>query len=302
MKQIIFLISAPRSGSTLLQKLLVTSENIKTAAEPWWLLPLLGYKSDYGCESYNKRMASKAIHDFDVYFQKKTGSTLDVEIANMVREVYALMAPDNGYFLDKTPRYYLIVEELRLLFPQAKFIFLTRNPLEILSSKLAAHSGTFHAYHKYKMDLYQSVKSIRNSLHSRGDNIFQLDYNDLIDSESNCVMRLKSFLSIDDIDSRKIHQVKVDGTMGDPKAMKQNEGIRSIKSYWYETINSPIKYLIYKKIFSATSDEYFHLSGTSKSLVKNDFKKISWWAYVNFWQSIIDCLALIRSYFTKNRK
>ncbi len=118
MKQIIFLISAPRSGSTLLQKLLVTSANIKTAAEPWWLLPLLKYKSNQGYESYNKRIASKAIHDFDAYFKRETGSSLDNEIAKMVQEVYSLLAPDAGYFLDKTPRYYLIVEQLRKLFPR----------------------------------------------------------------------------------------------------------------------------------------------------------------------------------------
>jgi hypothetical protein len=247
-------------------------------------------------------MASRAIHDFDAHFNKKTNSTLDTEIAKMVREVYALMAPDNGYFLDKTPRYYLIVEDLRRLFPQAKFIFLTRNPLEILSSKLSAHNGTFHAYHKYKMDLYQSVKSISKNIPTNEDNVTHLDYNDLIRSESNCVMQLRSFLHLDDIDSHKVKKVEVDGSMGDPKAMKQKEGIRSEKSLWYRTIDSPIKYLIFKKLFSATSDDYFHLSGTSKSLVKNDFKKISWRAYLNFWQGTIDGLAIIRSYLTRNRK
>jgi hypothetical protein len=302
MKQIIFLISAPRSGSTLLQKLLVTSAYIKTAAEPWWLLPLLKYKSNQGYDTYNKRIAAKAIHDFDAYFKRETGSSLDNEIAKMVQEVYSLLASDGGYFLDKTPRYYLIVEQLRKLFPQAKFIFLTRNPLEILSSKLAAHNDTFHAYHRYKMDLYQSVKAISKNLQTDDDNVFHMDYNDLIYSESDSVVQLRSFLHLDDIDSQKIKHVEVDGTMGDAKAMMQNEGIRSEKSLWYQTINSPIKYLIFRKIFSATSDDYFHLSGTSKSLVKDDFKKISWWAYLNFWQGTIDGLAIIRSYLTRNRK
>lgn len=302
MKQIIFLISAPRSGSTLLQKLLVTSKNINTAAEPWWLLPLLGYKSSLGYASYNKRIASKAIHDFDGYLNGKTGSSIDIEIAKMVQAVYASLAPDGGYFLDKTPRYYLIVDELRKLFPKAKFIFLTRNPLEILASKLTAHNGTFHAYYNYKIDLFQSVNAITNNLHSCEDNIFHLDYNELLDSESNCVMQLRSFLKLDDIDSQNINQAVVEGNMGDWQAMTQNEGIRAEKSFWYETINSPVKYLVFKKIFSATPDDFFRFSGTSKSLVKDDFKKIGWSAYVNIWQGIIDGLALIRSYLTRNRE
>ncbi len=302
MKQIIFLISAPRSGSTLLQKLLVTSENINTAAEPWWLLPLLRYKSNQGYESYNKRIASKAIQDFDEYVNRKTGSSLDNEIAKMVQAVYGSLAPDSGYFLDNTPRYYLIIYELRELFPQAKFIFLIRNPLEILASKLSSHNVTFHAYYKYKIDLYEIVNSITNSLHNREDNIFHLDYNELIVSESKCVMKLSSFLHLNDIDSTKINQVEVDGIMGDPKAMTQNEGIRLEKSFWYNAIDSPVKYLVFKKIFSEIPDDYFHFSGTSKSSIKNDFKKISWLAYVNFWQGTIDGLALIRSYLTKHSK
>ena len=152
------------------------------------------------------------------------------------------------------------------------------------------------------MDLYQSVKAISKNLQTDDDNVFHLDYNDLIYSESDCVVQLRSFLYLDDIDSQKISQVEVDGIMGDPEAMKQNEGIRSKKSFWYNTIDSPIKYLVFKKIFSAISDVYFHFSGISKYSVKNDFKKISRLAYVNFWQGTIDGLALIRSYLTRNRK
>ena len=37
----IFIFSAPRSGSTLLQRVLATHSQITTASEPWVLLPLL---------------------------------------------------------------------------------------------------------------------------------------------------------------------------------------------------------------------------------------------------------------------
>ena len=39
-KKIIFLISLPRSGSTLLQKMLTVSPEIYSVAEPWLMLPL----------------------------------------------------------------------------------------------------------------------------------------------------------------------------------------------------------------------------------------------------------------------
>ena len=61
--------------------------------------------------------------------------------------------------------------------------------------------------------------------------------------------------------------------MGDPKAMMQNEGIRSQKSFWYQTINSPIKYLFSEKYFQQFLMTISIFSGTSKSSLKNDFKK-----------------------------
>ncbi|MCK4984333.1 MAG: glycosyltransferase, partial [Desulfobacterales bacterium] len=41
------------------------------------------------------------------------------------------------YFLDKTPRYYYIIPELYRVFPKAKFIFLFRNPMAVMSSTLS---------------------------------------------------------------------------------------------------------------------------------------------------------------------
>jgi hypothetical protein len=48
----------------------------------------------------------------------------------------ALQTSGKSIFLDKSPRYYLIIDELRRTFPAAKFIVLVRNPLAVLSSIL----------------------------------------------------------------------------------------------------------------------------------------------------------------------
>jgi tetratricopeptide (TPR) repeat protein len=41
------------------------------------------------------------------------------------------------FFLDKTPRYYYIIPELYRIFPKAKYIFLFRNPMAVMSSILS---------------------------------------------------------------------------------------------------------------------------------------------------------------------
>lgn len=45
---LIFLISQPRSGSTLLQKLIATSNQIDTLQEPWLMLHPLYALKDHG--------------------------------------------------------------------------------------------------------------------------------------------------------------------------------------------------------------------------------------------------------------
>ena len=48
----------------------------------------------------------------------------------------ALPGTGKGYFLDKTPRYYLVIPELYCTFPKAHYIFLLRNPVAVLCSIL----------------------------------------------------------------------------------------------------------------------------------------------------------------------
>ena len=58
---------------------------------------------------------------------------------------------DSIYFLDKTPRYYLILKELEQVFPDAKFIFLFRNPVQIYASMLSTWGkDTFKVFFKYR--------------------------------------------------------------------------------------------------------------------------------------------------------
>jgi len=130
----IFLISLPRSGSTLLQKMLSVHEEISATAEPWLLLPFWAMRRpDAGRSVYSHHTAARAINDFiasinygDEVFEKAIG--------DFGRTLYSHSSKGNKYFLDKTPRYYLMARTLSRAFPEAKFIILLRNPLAVLAS------------------------------------------------------------------------------------------------------------------------------------------------------------------------
>lgn len=135
---LIFLISLPRSGSTLLQRILGGHPDIATLAEPWVMLHPLYALKRAGIETeYDAVLAREALDDF--LGQIDGGETAYVEgVRRFAGDLYARALARQGkrLFLDKTPRYYRIIPELRQVFPRAKFIILLRNPLAALASTL----------------------------------------------------------------------------------------------------------------------------------------------------------------------
>ena len=122
------LLSAPRSGSTILAHALANTGKIYSASEPWILLALdqLG-RTNLRSEVGSWHLA-KATRDF-------LGPDRDRLLAMVARLIYASKLPrEIEFFLDKTPRYYWIVPFVRRLFPNEKFIVLHRDPLDIAAS------------------------------------------------------------------------------------------------------------------------------------------------------------------------
>jgi len=139
-ERLIFIISLPRSGSTLLQRILFGHPEIHSTAEPWIMLhPLYALKREGVTAEYVSSLARQGLDDF--LMQIPEGEEIYIKaIREMGTVLYNRMLELSGkrFFLDKTPRYYFIIPELYRVFPKAKFIFLLRNPLAVLSSVLSS--------------------------------------------------------------------------------------------------------------------------------------------------------------------
>ena len=106
-ENLIFLISQPRSGSTLLQMILAGNHEIATTSEPWIALqPLFALHHERFQATYNAELARTATENFlraiDVdkdYYRK--------QVAFFLSGIYnaALKKQGKKFFLDKTPRY-----------------------------------------------------------------------------------------------------------------------------------------------------------------------------------------------------
>ena len=187
-KNLIFLISQPRAGSTMLQKILGSHPEIYTVSEPWLLLHPVYALRDSGYEAeYDAKLAKTALDSFLNLFPDQKQVYLET-ISEVYGKLYqkALDQTDKKYFLDKTPRYYHIIPELAKIFPEAKFIILLRNPLAVLSSIISTwivpHPDRWFYLENHKDDLFKAPELLLQGINLLQDRCLVVHYEKFLEN------------------------------------------------------------------------------------------------------------------------
>lgn len=198
-QSLIFLISQPRSGSTMTQRILGAHSLIHTQSEPWILLhPLNALKPGIIQPSYNIDLYIKGLNDFIAHLPGTETQYIET-ISKAYLSLYNSILNKNNkkYFLDKTPRYYLIIKELISYFPKAKFILLWRNPASVLTSIVKSWSkADWFRLSEWSDDLILAPEMMIKGRSLLGDKCFNLVYEDLISKPEQELERLFVFLNI----------------------------------------------------------------------------------------------------------
>ncbi len=199
-ENLIFIISQPRSGSTLLQRVLAGSPDVQTSAETWLMLhPVYGKKRENIETDYNSSWAREAVEEFlDHYTDGR--EVYDDAIRAWAEVIYtnALKQNNKKCFLDKTPRYFFIIKELYQLFPRAKFIFLIRNPMAVLSSELNTYvKGDWPVLGLFSPDLINAPQWILEGIELLDDNAIIVRYEEFVSDSEAIVPLLCGKLGID---------------------------------------------------------------------------------------------------------
>ncbi len=148
---LIFIIGSPRSGSTLLQRMVASHSRIFSHPEPHLLTPLayLGYYDTVEKAPYDHVNAAQAMREFAEELPRGEADYLDALRAYASTLYERVLAPTGkSHFLDKTPAYALVLPFITKLYPNAKYVVLTRHPLAVMHS--VAHSffgGDYVAAH-----------------------------------------------------------------------------------------------------------------------------------------------------------
>ncbi len=245
--QPLFLLSLPRSGSTLLQLLLSAHSAISTAAEPWLLLaPLYALRADGVYAEYSQETSVSALEGF---CQRLEGGRQDylAEVGAMARRLYQRASDDGArYFLDKTPRYSLVVEELLETFPDAKVVFLWRNPLAVVASVVDTWSSGRWAAYRQKVDLFSGLEKLIAAFASRQDQdqVASLRYEDLVADPRTAIAPILDYLELD-WEERVVQDLdasRVAGPVGDPTGVHRYQAVsREPVDRWQATLASPVR-------------------------------------------------------------
>ncbi|HTU56863.1 MAG TPA: sulfotransferase, partial [Polyangiales bacterium] len=199
--RLIFVISPPRSGSTLLQHMLGSHSQILTYPEPHLITPLafLGFYDIVDKAPYDHINAAEAIK---LFVQGLPGGEADylAAVRSYTDTLYGRMlsTSDKRYFLDKTPGYALVLPFLTRLYPDAHYIVLTRHPLAIASSYANSFfDGDWLAAHMFNPIVNRYVPAIADLLRTPPKHLLQLSYEQLVRDPQTELSALCTFLGLD---------------------------------------------------------------------------------------------------------
>jgi len=237
----VFILSLPRSGSTLLQRLLLGSGRCSTLGEPSLLLRFLGHADHMSRKAvYWEFLISAAEKDMR---EKWPGyeSAYYEGIRDLMMRIYTGLADGKPWFIDKTPRYTLIADEIIKVFPDAKFIVLWRHPLAVAASMVEGKNYWFPD--EYAIDLYEGLDRLVDFSEKYANRICQVRYEDLVVQPAEQLQRIGDYLGWGDLPSvleQPLTQ-SAGGSLGDHSGVKKYEALTAdskdrwigIYSNWY---------------------------------------------------------------------
>lgn len=241
----VFIFSLPRSGSTLLQRILATHPSVATASEPWILLPFLYARRKNGVYAeYGHRTAIKAFEDFAAGLSGGDQEYLRA-VEDLALRLYRDRAgPRARYFVDKTPRYHVVSADIVRAFETGRFVFLWRNPLAIVASMIEVWGhGRWNAY-EFEFDLYEGLEGLIEGQELAGDRGISLRYRDLVAESPDARARVFAHLGLrmDEARPESQQDVQLRGRMGDQVGVRAYRSLSSEPlTKWRQTLGSPLR-------------------------------------------------------------
>ena len=259
--RLIFIISAPRSGSTVLMRILNAVPGIQGHPELHLLPPLahLGLWRTVEKAPFDALQAQRAMRDLvrDLPGGQADYTTACRAYADALYGGLLASAPaGTRYLIDKTPANALVLPELRRLYPDAKVIVLTRHPAAVFVSYAESFfAGDFEEAIRFNPILSRYVPSIARFLQQDTGPVLHVRFEALLATPMAVLAKIAEFLDVEIGSEALLYgRVPVASGLGDPEAGRLGR-LEARPSRWMEVLADPVKRAVVVRQLAGVSVE-----------------------------------------------
>jgi len=254
--QFIFIGGAPRSGTTLVQRLLNAHPEVYGGPEFDMLPEVVALRNRFVRRIENGRI--------DRFFDT---DYLDTTFKKFLCDLFAekIRRERVRFLSEKTPANILVFPELTELFPEASFVFVVRDPRATVASMLEVGKKTTTP--PFTQDLISAVRYMNQCLEgglSLGSRTITIRYEDLVSQGENQAAWLFRILGLPDAEV-SLRDAKYDRSQAGKErevwfTREQLEGgvYASSLDKWRQTLSSTqVKYIERNCVFPGLTDTYY---------------------------------------------
>ena len=194
-KEPIFVVGTPRSGTTLLQAILVNSGIFFPMPETHFFSRVA-----YGVPERNlsKEDRQKILHMLTKKVRIKIDEQIIWESESKIDIFEYIVGTFNtkkkANFVEKTPRHIFFYQEIMKYYHDARFVCIIREPKNIVSSQLTKTTNPDKSIIRISLLYNKIARSILEA--KKNDNVLLMRYEDLTDEPEQTIGNLFEFLSL----------------------------------------------------------------------------------------------------------
>lgn len=209
------------------------------------MLPFLYAQRTRGLYAeYSHHLYRQALNDF-IEVLPEGPATYQAAVRRFALDLYTAAAgPGRTHFLDKTPRYHLVAQEVVELFPEGRCVVLFRHPLAVLASIITTWGDGRWITYLYKVDLFRGLANLTRLCREAHDRVHVVRYEDLVGGDDAEWKRLFDHvgLTFDPNLLVAFGSTELKGRMGDKwgSARYRSVSARSL-DLWKDTLAGPLR-------------------------------------------------------------
>ncbi|MCZ6464932.1 MAG: sulfotransferase [Proteobacteria bacterium] len=284
--QLLFVIGPPRSGSTLLARMLGTNPAVHSPAEPHLLTPLahLGFFASVEQAPYDPIVTQAAARELVADLPGGETDYLDA-LRAYTDVIYARLLEPSGrkVLLDKTPGYALVLDFAARLYPGARYVVLTRHPLAVWSSFAESFFDGDHAVaHAHNPLLERYVPAIARFLREAPVPICHVRYEALVREPEAELRRICEFAGLD-FDPGMVNYGEQEGGvtktargLGDPVSVQREKRptTRSLARWASDLAGQPEAVALCARILESLTDEDLETWGYARREIEAELDAV----------------------------